>query len=207
MTEPRNHRRSIRLQDWDYTAAGAYFITICTQGHALLFGDVVGDTVRLNECGDTVWACWNQIPNHFPQAEMDACVVMPNHVHGIIVMTARTPDMAVGTQYVGAQHAAPLHIAPGSAPLPRRPGVQPGSLGAIVRSFKSATTQRINARRGVPGAPMWQRNYYEHIIRNDQSLQRIREYIKNNPARWAEDPENPDTVIPPGQGSQHVRVR
>ncbi|MFN2242849.1 MAG: transposase [Anaerolineae bacterium] len=103
---------------------------------------------------------------------------MPNHLHGILVIT----------DVVGAQHAAPLS----SAPLPsRRTNVRPGSLGAIVRSFKSAVTRRINRMRGTPGTPVWQRNYCEHIIRNDAAMVRIREYTQHNPARWAEDRLHP----------------
>ena len=199
MTAPQPDRRSLRLKDYDYAATGAYFVTVCTQNRACLFGEVVNDAMQVNEYGDIVLRYWEKIPDHFANVELDAFVVMPNHVHGIIVLTdgehAAPATPVVSVVPVGAQHAAPL-----PAPLPpRRPrrNVQPGSLGAIVRSFKSAVTQRINAARRhgtaccAPTSPVWQRNYYEHVIRNEESLHRLREYIQNNPARWADDEENP----------------
>jgi putative transposase len=205
MTPPQHHRRSLRLKGYDYATTGAYFVTVCTQNRACLFGEVVDDAVRLNEYGDIVLMCWEEIPTHFANVALDAFVVMPNHVHGIMMLTAGmhaapvTPVASVVPVIpvvpIGAQHVAPLPA--------RKPhaNVQPGSLGAIVRAFKSAVTQRINAarRRGAaccasPSAltsSVWQRNYYEHVIRNEQSLHRLWEYIRDNPARWADDEENP----------------
>jgi putative transposase len=120
------------------------------------------------------------IPDHFPHVLLDEFVVMPNHVHGIIVI--------MPTHAVGATHASPLQ----NDDTPTRPrGPQRQSVGSIVGSFKSAATKRINEQRGTPGAPVWQRDYFEHIIRNDESLNRIREYILNNPLQWALDRENP----------------
>ena len=173
----RHHRRSIRLKGYDYTQPGAYFITICTQDRAFLFGEVVDGEMRLNEYGRIAWGCWKEIPLHFPQAELDAFVVMPNHVHGIIVIAG-----------VGATHASPLPLSSDARPR----GPQRQSVSSIVGSFKSAVTRRINEYRCTPGAPVWQRNYYEHIIRDEKSLNRIREYIVTNPMRWAVDNENPN---------------
>ncbi len=170
----KHHRRSIRLQNYDYTQAGAYFITICAHQRECLFGEIIGGEMVLNEYGKAVEEYWNETPIHFPNVEMDAFVVMPNHVHGIIVI-AQTM-----LQSGGAQHAAPV-----------RPNVTAGSLGAIVRSFKSAVTKRINTLRSTPSAPVWQRNYYEHIIRNEGDLKRVRDYIAANPFRWAKDENNP----------------
>jgi putative transposase len=174
----KHHRRSIRLKGYDYRRQGAYFVTICTHDRLCLFGEVVGGEMRLNEYGRIALGCWKEIPLHFPQAELDAFVVMPNHVHGIIVLT------------VGARHAVPLQN--GISEKTEQFGKPvAGSIPTIIRSFKSATTRHINALRGTPGSPVWQRNYYEHIIRNEESLNRIREYIKTNPLRWAMDSENP----------------
>jgi REP element-mobilizing transposase RayT len=181
----RHHRRSIRLKGYDYSQPGAYFITICTQDRACLFGEVVDGEIRLNEYGHIAWRCWAEIPLHFPHAELDAFVVMPNHVHGIVILT-------VGARHdvVGARHAVPLQNGVfGKMEQFGKP--VPGSIPTIVRSFKSASTRHINALRGTPGAPVWQRNYYEHIVRNEESLNRIREYIVTNPMRWALDHENP----------------
>ncbi len=175
----KHHRRSIRLKGYDYTQPGAYFVTLCTQGRAHLFGEVVDGEMRLNEAGLVAEQCWRAIPDHFPHTVLDAYVVMPNHLHGIVWIV------------VGARHAVPLPTP--AVPLPTaeqfgRP--VPASLPTIIRSFKSAVTNRINALRQTPGASIWQRNYYEHIIRNEDALNRIRTYIQENPLRWARDREN-----------------
>jgi REP element-mobilizing transposase RayT len=163
------------LREYDYSQTGAYFITICTHERICLFGDIMNGEMRLNDAGWIVQQCWDQIPEHSPHVELGEFIVMPNHVHGIIVI-AETPN-------VGARHAVPL---PEKFCKP-----VPGSIPTIVRSFKSAVTKRINELRNTPGAPVWQRNYYEHIIRNEESLNRIRKYIANNPTQWELDRENP----------------
>ncbi len=196
----RHHRRSIRLAGYDYTGQGAYFVTLCTHEREPLFGQVVAGEMVLNEWGAIVQQCWQAIPHHFLHTRLDEFVVMPNHVHGIIWIV---DDVGVGAsssgvpgasgmgEMVGATHASPL---PGvgrtasDAPC----GPKRGSIGAIVGSFKSAVTKRINEARGTPGAPLWQRNYYEHIIRNDRALALIRRYIRENPQRWHLDRYNPD---------------
>ena len=167
-------RRSIRLPRFDYTQQGAYFVTMCTLNRDCLFGEIVNREMRLNDIGRVAQMMWEEIPTHFPQVETDAYVVMPNHVHGVIVIAG--PN-------VGVSHASPL---------PQRPSGPPRrSIGAIVGSYKSAVSRRINQSRGTPGTSVWQRNYYEHVIRNDAALNRLRQYIAENPARWAEDPDNP----------------
>ena len=179
----RYHRRSIRLKSYDYSQTGAYFVTICALDRECVFGEIADGQMRLNPLGEIVQACWHCLPQHFWYLELDAFVIMPNHVHGIIELNG-----------VGAQHAAPL---PGGL----RPNVPPGSLGAIVRSFKSAVSKQINESRGAPGTPIWQRNYYEHIIRNEDELRRICQYIVDNPAQWVLDRENPAN---PAVGAQHA---
>ena len=164
----KHHRCSIRLKGFDYTREAAYFVTISTQNQACLFGEIVNEQMRLNDAGRVAQMVWKAIPDHFSQVEIDASVVMPNHIHGIIII-------------VGATHASP----------PRQSGPPKGSLGAIVGSYKSAVSRRINQLHRTPGATVWQRNYYEHIIRNNTGLNRIRKYIADNPARWDEDTENP----------------
>jgi putative transposase len=166
----KHHRRSIRLKGYDYTRSGAYFITIVTQNRACLFGAVVEGRMRLNPLGQIVQECWLAIPDHFPHALLDEFVIMPNHLHGIIVLQEMENS-------VGARHVPRRRREEFGKPVP-------GSIPTIVRSFKSAATKHINEYRGTPGAPVWQRNYYEHIIRNDRSLHRIREYIATNPLRW-----------------------
>ncbi|MDP2948035.1 MAG: transposase [Chloroflexota bacterium] len=166
----RRYRRSIRLPAYDYASPGAYFATICTYKRECIFG--------VQELRDVVEETWRQIAFHLPNARTDELVIMPNHVHGILWILKTK---------VGAQHAAPLRPT-------RAPAVEPRSLGAIVRSFKSAAAKRINEIRRTPGAPVWQRNYYERVIRSEDELNRIREYTHLNPLQWEFDRENPHRV-------------
>jgi putative transposase len=177
-----HHRRSVRLPEYDYTRPGAYFVTICTHQRECLFGDVVDDVVHLSAWGDIAAQCWRDIPAHLDHVELDEWVVMPNHVHGILLFhpLVGATHASAGTR-VGAQHTAPL----------QKPNVAPGSLGAVIRSFKSAVTRRINEIRSTPGTPLWQRNYYEHVIRTERALNAIRQYIADNPARWLLDRYHP----------------
>jgi len=186
----KHHRRSIRLHGYDYAQAGAYFVTILTYRRECLLGDIVDGEMRVNALGQIAVECWDALPTHFPNVELDVFVAMSNHVHGVIVIAERDDvpprkDGVVEACNVGAQHAAPLHD------VPRHTNVEPGSLGAIVRSFKSAVTKRINETRDTAGVPVWHRNYYEHIIRDEKSLNAIRQYIDGNPANWTNEEENP----------------
>ncbi len=160
-----HHRRSIRLRGYDYSRAGAYFVTVCTQGKRPLLGEIVEGKIVLNEAGRLVGRAWEVLPRRFPHITLDIFVAMPNHVHGIIM--------------VGAGLALPGGAA-SSAP----------TLGDIVRAFKSTSAVAVNALHLRSGEPLWQRNYYDHIIRNGHELNKIREYISTNPPRWASDPEN-----------------
>jgi len=168
------HRQSIRLKDYDYTQAGAYFVTICTHKRECVLGDVVNGEMQLNELGQVVEIEWLKTAEIRDNVELDAFVIMPNHIHGIIVIIESC---------VGATGRSPL-----------RNGPAPKSIGAIVAGFKSAATKRINELRSTPRAPVWQRNYYEHVIRNEDDLNEIREYILNNPLRWELDSENPKNM-------------
>ena len=159
-------RRSIRLRGYDYAQPGAYFVTTSTQHRECVLGEIAQGAMKLNAAGAVVQDCWDDLPRHFPHVELDAFVVMPNHVHGIIVLTS-----------VGAGFKP--------APTKRHP------LPQIVRAFKTFAARRINEHRGTPGVPVWQRNYYEHVVRNDDELNRIRQYILDNPMHWALDRENP----------------
>jgi len=175
------HRRSIRLAGHDYSSEAMYFVTVCTFDRVCSFGEIVNGEVHLNDAGRIVQTCWTAIPDHFAHVTLDEWVVMPNHVHGILAMAnVATP---VGARDTRATHASPL---PGGV---RAWGPRPHSVGAIVGSFKSAVTKRINEMRGTPGAVVWQRNYYDRIIADIEALDRMREYIANNPANWATDPD------------------
>jgi putative transposase len=168
--QPRYHRRSIRLPAYDYAQAGAYFVTIVCKNHVLLLEDP-----RLREVVEETWL-W--LADQYEFVYLDEFVVMPNHLHGIIM---------IDDPCRGASRSAPTRIAPTGA-AKRKP------LGQLVGAFKTVSTKRINGIRSTPGLPVWQRNYYERVIRNDEELDRVRQYIVDNPAHWEEDRENPNTV-------------
>ncbi len=167
------NRRSVRLKEYGYVQAGAYFVTICTYNQDCLFGEVVGGEMRLNEYGEIARDEWIKTASVRTGVVLDVFVIMPNHVHGIIILS----------ENVGATR----RVAPNGR-VART--MQPGSIGAIIGQFKSVATKRINVRRGTPGLPVWQRNYYERVLREDE-LDHVRAYIRNNPAQWEMDAENP----------------
>ena len=181
---PEKRRRSIRLAGYDYTEPGAYFITICTHGRICTFGKIlpVGEA-SLNSFGEIAFEEWGLSAAVREEIDSDAFVVMPNHVHGVVVIKH---DIAGNN--VGAQGLAPLQH-----PTPQQPSLYrpPRSLGSFVAGYKIAVTKRINAIRKTPGTPVWQRNYYERVLRDDDELNRARFYIQENPARWADDDYNP----------------
>ncbi len=278
-TSTKHHRRSIRLQGYDYTQSGAYFVTIVAEGRECLFGEIVDGEMHLNRAGRIVQREWERLPRRFPHVQLDAFVVMPNHIHGIIVIaespnaagrgtaaytddspnhqsavppsgqgaaggfnadvpvgsavplrsndvvigrdtadhTDESPNAGRGTadhtdEFLNHQPAVPLpitdtNVTVGSAvPLPitdtdvsvgsAAPQHEqfgkpvPGSIPTIIRSFKSAVTQGVNFVNRTPGATIWQRNYYEHVVRRDASLERIQQYIVDNPENWDDDDEN-----------------
>jgi putative transposase len=176
----KHHRRSIRLKDYDYAQAGAYFVTVCTHNRECLFGEIIDAEMRLSEYGQIVVASWQDIPRHFDCVELDAFVVMPNHLHGNLTII----------DDVGAKHFS-AELPPKNASPLQPHGTQSNSLGAILQNFKSVSTRKINQARDTQGAPVWQRNYHEHIVRNEREWNAIREYVANNPANWLKDSENP----------------
>ena len=194
----RHLRRSIRIKDYDYSQAGAYFITICTQNKECLFGEIEHGHVVLSGAGEIAQSVWTRLPNRFPSVSLDEYVIMPNHVHGILL---------VGAQFIAPDSPQPIAYDPkdDAANYVR-------TLGEIVRAYKATVTRFVRTRNyaaadlnttnqistdagGMNPAPTldfgWQRNYYEHTIRNDDDLNQIREYIMQNPMKWDLDEENP----------------
>lgn len=165
------HRKSIRLPEYDYSRPGAYFITIVTKNREPLFGEISNGEVILYPLGKIVYEEWLRTPIIRSEIILDSFMVMPNHIHGIIQILDNDSTKIP----VGAHSRAPL--------LQR----QTKSVGSFVAGFKSIVTSRINEYRKTPGCPVWQRNYYEHIIRNEDDLRITREYIHNNPLRWEVD--------------------
>ena len=165
----RPARKSTRLKGYDYAQNGAYFVTICTQNRECLFGRVVTGDMRLNYAGVMIMQHWDKLPSKFPRIELDTCVLMPNHLHGIVVI--HDGDTA----------------AKAGAPRQQKP-----SLNDVMQWFKMMTTNAYI--RGVkeqgwesfPGK-LWQRSFHDHILRNESDLNTRRGYIATNPARWTDD--------------------
>jgi REP element-mobilizing transposase RayT len=158
-------RTSIRLRGFDYRTDAAYFVTICTFNRECLLAKITGGHACLTEFGKIVAASWNWLAVQYHYSVLDEFIVMPNHIHGILI-----------TQHSGGSRTAPT----GQKPL-----------GRLLGAFKTVSSKRINLVRGTPGAPVWQRNYYERVIRGEEELQRIRDYVASNPMAWDSDPQNP----------------
>ena len=170
-----HHRRSLRLQGYDYSRAGAYFVTICTQNHECKFGKIADGRIQLNDAGKMVQAVWDEIPTHYNGIEIDEFVIMPNHFHGIvIIVNGFLPCYSDSEHLFDSLNPNKL------------------SLSEVVHRFKTMTTKRYTdgvRQNGWPSFPgrLWQRNYWERVVRNELELRQIREYIQNNPSQWEMD--------------------
>ncbi len=169
MTNTQHQRRksSTRLPSWNYATPGWYFITICTEGKTPFFGEIIDGSVRLTAIGEIVDEEWRRLPSIRPHVGIDDWVILPNHVHGIIVLQS-------GGKRASRRDATTT------------PRLKAGSLGAVINHFKSNCTKRI--RSAGEGDFAWQRGYFDHIIRNKEDLVRIRSYIRDNPRKWTLDP-------------------
>jgi len=166
---------------------GAYFVTICAHGRECLFGEIENGLMRLNEYGDVVASEWLRSAEVRSEIECGEFVVMPNHFHGTVHIVG-----ANGIRTAEGIHLNHVDAADGERAYCHTPLRSPSrNVGAMVRGFKSAASKRINEIRNTSGAPVWQRNYYEHVIRNDADYNRIAEYIASNPQRWREDSLHP----------------
>jgi len=191
---PQRRRRSIRLKGFDYSEPGAYFVTIVTQDRSCLFGEIVDGQMQPNSAGEAIKRWWLELTRKFTTVETDAHIVMPNHCHGMIVITDPT---------VGADRCVGLPDG--------RTGAHTGApLPTIMQWFKTMTTNEY--MRGVKNSgwprirgQLWQRNYYEHVIRGEESLNRIRQYIIDNPIRWDSDRENPAALTPEPENAWRAR--
>ena len=185
-----HHRHSIRLKDYDYSQNGAYFVTICTWQRECLFGEIVNGEMVLNDMGLIVVDEWEKTAIVRKNVILDEFVLMPNHFHGVIFFSEDVGATPVDRPGAIGEHdgyctekRATQRVAP--------TGPVSGSIGAVMAQFKSIVTKRINVLRNNLGCPVWQRNYYERVIRNEDELFRAREYIVNNPMKWELDKENP----------------
>jgi putative transposase len=204
-----HHRRSIRLKGYDYSKAGVYFVSICVKNHECLLGKINNLQMELNVFGKIVNFKWKNIPQYFKYVELNDYIIMPNHIHGIIIIN-ETPPSNVGAKHFESklilnqthifntgtihycnenqENASPLH-----SNCPK--GTKAGSLSAIIQNFSSITTRKINKIRKTSGTRFWQRNFYERIIRDENELNRIRKYIVENPLKWLEDEYNPNNNL------------
>lgn len=204
MTDPNEqiherHRRSIRLRGYDYSENGAYFVTICTHNREHLFGVIENRGMRLNDAGRMIDRWWRELGNRFPDIELDSFVVMPNHVHGIIVIK-RDP---MRDREQGGDEPPPVqnNIVSVRAPLVGAPsphGALPphgATLGDVIGAFKSLTANEYIRRAKTKEFPrfeksIWHRNYFERVIRDNGEWNAFREYIEKNPEMWKEDELN-----------------
>ncbi len=200
-----HHRRSIRLKGYDYSSPGAYLVTACTQNRECLFGEIRDGAMQVNDVGRMIAVVWEELSRYDTRIAVDAFTVMPNHVHGIVILS----DVGAGPRACPDSNAYPTPENEMQRPIkmeaqPLRAGQPQGvaptmGLPGIVHRFKSLTIARY--RQGVArnswqpfAGRLWQRNYYEQILRNEADLHRAREYIAMNPIRWAEDENHPDRV-------------
>jgi REP element-mobilizing transposase RayT len=175
MEAKMEHRKYNRLSGYDYSQNGQYFVTVCTYNRIEWLGKIENDRMILNECGQVISECWHDIPEHYRNVRLDESAVMPNHVHGVIVISN-----VIGTEQC-------------SVPIKRV------SLSKIIKSFKDTCIKRIRSESGNISFS-WQRSFYDHVIRNENELMEIREYILNNPKKWDLDVENNNV------GTEHCSV-
>lgn len=201
-------RRSIRILEYDYTQQGAYFITICTHLKKHIFGEITSGSMKLSPLGEIAHYQWLQLPQRFSNIELDAFIIMPNHIHGILIINKpQHPKTRRGEAGENRHNSSPIiPISPASPdlsyedtpqvstltpcpPVNSNPphGTIPGSIGAIIQNYKSLTSRKINMLLRSKNNPIWQRNFYEHIVRDETDYERIVEYIENNPISWSDD--------------------
>jgi putative transposase len=181
----KHHRQSVRLKSYDYTQPGAYFVTLVAWRRQPIFGQIQAGEIRLSPAGEIVQQVWDDLPRHFNHITLGSAVVMPNHFHGIIFIEGR------GEAAAGITCSSPSTLAAAASPSHGPKGTIAGSLGAIIQNFKSITSRMIARVLGRSASPVWQRNYYERVLRNEDELRQLSAYILNNPSCWDTDQENP----------------
>jgi len=182
-----HHRRTIRIPGYDYSLPGGYYVTIVIHGREHLLGKIVDGNMKLDRFGRIVHNTWFDLPGHYPHIELDAFVIMPNHVHGIIFLNENRRGGSLDEGDGGRND--PNWASKSHAPQPQTRPYTPHPLSEIVRAFKSFSARRINLLRRTTSQPVWQRNYYEHVIRDNTDYMSKRDYILNNPSNWDTDEE------------------
>lgn len=182
-------RKHLRLRGYDYAFPGVYFVTICSAGKRLIFGSVSEKSVVLSPAGAIVRAEWIALPERFSRLVLDEFVIMPNHLHGVLAFVGNaggaSPSFTTGSTTEKPEGTSPTK------------GVRPSpTLSEVIGAFKSISTIKVNRLLGRRGVPLWQRSYYEHIVRPGAYLGKIQRYIWENPLMWSLDPENPNRESP-----------
>jgi len=196
----KHHRHSIRLKGYDYRKPSAYFVTLCIRNRDCLLGEIIQGNMHLSPFGQIVENEWYRTAVVRPNVELDAFIIMPNHLHGIIFLTDKYYTSLRATRQelsVGLSDWQQVYST-GTTTTQKRQvkGAVSCSLGAIIGQFKSLSTKRVNRIRQTRYVPLWQRDFYDHIIHRETSLNAIRKYIVENPLRWTDDPENPEYPVP-----------
>ena len=178
-------RKHLRLRGYDYAFAGVYFVTICSAGKRPVFGSIRGERAVLSPAGEIVRSEWTALVERFARLVLDEFVIMPNHLHGVLAFVG----------HAGGASPAPTTTTtttkPGGASLDPKGGASPSpTLFDVIGAFKSISAIKVNRLLGRRGVPLWQRSYYEHIVRTGEDLRKIQRYILENPLMWSLDPEN-----------------
>ncbi len=160
-----------RLRNWNYASDGSYFITICTKGHTPVLGEIQCGTMQLNQFGRIAEQCWFDLPNHYPNLTLDAFCIMPDHLHGIMIIN-NTAIVETGLKPVSTTDPV------------TKPNSNNHGIFEFIRAFKTFSTRRMNELDNTAGKSRWQSRFHDHVIRNEQELHRIRQYIMNNPTKW-----------------------
>ena len=179
---------SARLKEWDYSSEGWYYITICTKNREEIFGKIINDEMVLNDFGEIILEIWGSLPQHYDNIILDEFVVMPNHIHAIIginnvVAVAVTVTVTVETGLKPVSTTVDTNTGSGTGGTTRKKH----GISEFIRALKTFSARQINEIRNTKGTPVWQPRFYDRIIRNEEELNRIRQYIKNNPKNWKHD--------------------
>ncbi len=189
------HRKQLRLRGYDYAFPGVYFVTICSAGKRPVFGSIRGESIVLSRAGEIVRCEWIALVERFARLVLDEFVIMPNHLHDVLAFVGQVGGASRGT--TGGASPSPTTTntttKPGGASLDPKGGASPSpTLFDVIGAFKSISTIKVNKLLGRRGVPLWQRSYYEHIVRTGEDLRKIQRYISENPLMWSLDPENPN---------------
>jgi putative transposase len=186
----------MRLRGYDYSKEGAYYVTMCTLERECVLGKIKDRVMILSRIGEIIKSCWETIPDHFENVELGDYVIMPNHVHGVILLRGvpSRDGVTCGDNLIcRGEVTSPLHDPSATEPQRYTPSRR-ATLGHVVALYKYQSTKMINAIRDAAGTRFWQRNYYEHIIRGAKDLEHIQKYIADNVSNWSEDEENPESA-------------